>query len=559
MGRRKVLVIDEDKSSIDLFGKALEPKGIDVFVQETTDKGIEKAIEVEPDLIFINLIFRASNGLKVSKLIHEIEKLRNVPIVMLLAHKSDLDPKYTSTIGIVDVLVRPLTEQNIALKTLAVLGEQAPVAAPESVPESVAEEETFVDIISEEELQSLAGDALPIETAAPHAEDETKYDLDFTEEGDILIDQAIIDPGKGKKKMFERDDDKAKEDVIDLRRPKVPALGDTPGDKSDEEIDMEERNLFDENKDRKKAAIDKSVEEELDELATETSSEHDLSDDRDYDEDEAFEEEKPGTGKKVLFVIAGVVLIAGLALGAYLVKIAYFDNETAKVAPLSQKEVVKETLPPSAEVKEPQSPADKTASSGVPASAPDEKVPPAAVTAKKEPAAPAVPQATKSVPPAPPETPAAKSEQKSIEQKLSESKSPESKSVEQKPVEKSAVKPAPQTAAKQAEKPKAEVAATSLKKDVGQAKAFGEKTSGKFAVQAGYFESGKNAEALVSTLKEKGYESYIIKNEVSGKGKNAARTFYRVLIGRFDTDKKAAAYVRELKRKDNISVVVHRN
>lgn len=556
MGRPKVLVIDEDKSSIDLFGKALEPKGIDVFVQETPDKGIEKAIEVEPDLIFVNLIFRESNGLKVSKLIHEIEKLRNVPIVMLLAHKGDLDPKYTSTIGIVDVLVRPFTEQNIALRTLAVLGEQAPVVAPdtvtdtitesvpksiaasipdsvaESVPEWVDEEVTSADIATEEELQSLSGDAHSIETAAPHAEDGTEYDLDFTDEGDILIDQTITDPGQGTKKMIERDDDKAKEDVIHLRRPNVPAPSDkfgdtpsdkspsdkTPSDKSDEEIDMEERNLFDEDKDRKEAAIHKSFEEELDESATEASSEHDLSDDREYDEEEAFEEEKPRMGKKILFAIGGVVLIAGLALGAYLVKIAYFDDEKTKVAPLPQKEVVKETLPPAAEVKESQNPVDKSAASGAPVSSTDEKVlPPAAVTAKKEPATHSVPQVTQAVP------------------------------------------PAPQAAAKQAEKPKAEVPATPLKKDAGQAKASGEKASGKFAVQAGYFGSGNNAEVLVEKLKEKGYEPYIIKNEVSGKGKEASRTFYRVLIGRFDTDKKAAAYVREIKQKDNISVVIHRN
>jgi PleD family two-component response regulator len=63
---KKILVIHEDEKNVGLFGKAMEPKGFDVYAIGTPDKGIEKAIEIEPDLIFVDLIFQDSNGLKVS-------------------------------------------------------------------------------------------------------------------------------------------------------------------------------------------------------------------------------------------------------------------------------------------------------------------------------------------------------------------------------------------------------------------------------------------------------------------------------------------------------------
>lgn len=506
MGTQKVLVIDEEKSSVSVFGKALEPRGIDVFVMDTPDKGIEKAIEIEPDLIFVNLIFQESNGLKVSKLIHAVEKLRKVPIIMLLSHKSDLDPKYTTTIGVVDVLTRPFAPDAILSKTLAALG--LPASAESSGGQPSA---------------SMAASGLDL--GSDNGPD-YGYEQDFADEADKLIDQSIISPRKSGKNMFDFDDDQPKDDVIHLRRPEVPkpdagarAKADDKihDDKSARESAMEERNLFDEEADRKKDAINKSFEDEFEESEKEEILRHEPSEDADLYNEEVPEEEKPGTGKKVLIAIGGVVLIAGLGLGAFAVKKTFFRDEAVRVTPqVQKKEVVKENLPPAGVANAP----EKQATSGAPATSPDAKaLPPAAVTAKNEPVAPAVPA------PAATPAPAARQEQE-------KAKAAVAKAAEQKPV-----------------------AAPAAKPDAGAKK---EQALSRFALQAGYFESEKNAAALVEKLKAKGYEAYSVKSEVSGKGKTAGRTFHRVLIGRFDTGQKAAAYARELKQKENLSVVIYR-
>jgi DNA-binding response OmpR family regulator/cell division septation protein DedD len=507
MGTHKVLVIDEEKSSVSVFGKALEPRGIDVFVMDTPDKGIEKAIEIEPDLIFINLIFQESNGLKVSKLIHSVEKLKKVPIVMLLAHKSDLDPKYTTTIGVVGVLIRPFTTEGILAKTLAVLG----------IP---AAEEEIMDVVPvEDELEAVVVDEAATDFSewtggqTPAAASDFGYEQDFADEADKLVDRSIISPGESKKNMFDLDENQAKDDVIHLRRPEVPeaAAADRADsdDKFGEEITMEERNLFDEDADRKKDAINKSFEDELEESEKEEMLRPGSSEDADLYEGEVPEEEKPATGNKVLLAVGVAVLIAGLGLGAFVVKKTYFRDKAVRVSPPTQKkEVVTETLPPAG-----------------------------AVTAPEKPAASAVP--------APVAAPAA------AQKEQEKPKAAAAKPAEQKPAATAAVK--------EAEKPK-----TEAKPDAGAKaaatketkKAAKEQASSRFALQAGYFESEKNAVSLVEKLKGKGYEAYIVKSEVSGKG--PAKTFHRVLIGKFDTGKKAAAYAREIKQKDDLSVVVHR-
>jgi CheY-like chemotaxis protein len=145
--RGRVLVVDDDRVASDVIVKTLLPRGLDVSVAASPDRGVEKAREDTPDLVFVSLFFPDSNGLKVSKRIHALHGLERVPVVMLVSYKGDLDPKYTSTIGIVDVLVKPLKPAEILSKTIAVFGKEAlsetdtePVSPPPEEDLSVEKE-----------------------------------------------------------------------------------------------------------------------------------------------------------------------------------------------------------------------------------------------------------------------------------------------------------------------------------------------------------------------------------------------------------------------------------
>ncbi|RPI34535.1 MAG: response regulator, partial [Nitrospiraceae bacterium] len=120
--RRKILVIDDDQSVCDMFARTLNNRGYEVYTETHFQGGIKKAKEVLPDLVFISLLLDTTNGLKASKEIHAIEKLGKVPVVMLISSRGELDPKYTVTIGIVDVLVKPPAEKDIVSITEDVLG-----------------------------------------------------------------------------------------------------------------------------------------------------------------------------------------------------------------------------------------------------------------------------------------------------------------------------------------------------------------------------------------------------------------------------------------------------
>jgi cell division septation protein DedD len=73
-----------------------------------------------------------------------------------------------------------------------------------------------------------------------------------------------------------------------------------------------------------------------------------------------------------------------------------------------------------------------------------------------------------------------------------------------------------------------------------------------YSVQLGAYKSKQNADALVKSYKQKGYDAFTQKSTTAAKG-----TLYRVLIGKFDTKNKATFLMREIRNKENVSAIIY--
>lgn len=203
--RGKILIVDEEKGIRDLFARTLEPAGYDVVAVADPDEGAERAKQIEPDIVYLGLLFPESNGLKVSKSIHSVERLKELPIVVTISYQGELDPKYTRTIGIVDVLVRPLKPADILAMTARLMGEEIPFegGGPAGVSGEISEE---VPGTVEEAGLSLAGsggEGVSEESELP-VESEEKEMVEATgeiEEADRRPDQTM-EPTAGEERGF---------------------------------------------------------------------------------------------------------------------------------------------------------------------------------------------------------------------------------------------------------------------------------------------------------------------------------------------------------------------
>lgn len=248
MGEKgKILVIDDDAAVCDLVFGMLQPKGYEVLTAGNAQEGVDKAAEVKPDLIFISLLLPDSNGLKASKAIHSLEGLRTVPIVMLISYQGELDPRYTVTIGIVDVLVKPLRKEDVLAKTAGILGKGMEEYEAEPI-EAVHEVDTV-----DEELEAFLLDEVELgekdeEKDAPRLSSPEKGSTPAERESEDLAEifgvkekaTPVTEPEAfghgsaeveyGEEQRREADLDLEEEESEEAGKQKADALQDYPGD-----------------------------------------------------------------------------------------------------------------------------------------------------------------------------------------------------------------------------------------------------------------------------------------------------------------------------------------
>ena len=313
-GKKRVLVIDDEESVRSLFVKTLEPKGFDVVTSADPDVGVEGARETEPDLIFISLLFPHSNGLKVSKAIHADESLQKVPIVMLITYRGELDPKYTSTIGVVDVLVKPLGAKDILAKTVSLLGEN--VALPETEDETPA-----IPAGEKEEIFSLEEEFEDLERTGTGLAEESPWDREFT---DLGPEEAF--PGAG--------GDAAA---------RTPAGGPADAAETPSQPDAPPQDGTDDFLDYEKEAESAGKGEEISPGQADTREQirRRLSGDELSDEEETFPEPKKNLLKKIGTVAGVIVIIAGVTVGV-LRLVSFYSGESDS---RGKKEMVEDNLP----------------------------------------------------------------------------------------------------------------------------------------------------------------------------------------------------------------------
>ncbi len=170
----KIIVIDDDHSTCKLILRELEAKGLEVIIISDPENAVEKAKQIEPDLIFISLLSFGSEGLRVCKSIHSIKNLREVPVIMLISHPGELDPQYAALFGVVDILIKPLNTDELISKTMNVLGKGAVSSAKYTIPrEPLVEKEIRMFPLDEESNVPDAPKAESIKAPSELLEDET--------------------------------------------------------------------------------------------------------------------------------------------------------------------------------------------------------------------------------------------------------------------------------------------------------------------------------------------------------------------------------------------------
>jgi two-component system response regulator RegX3 len=132
--RRTILLVEDERSITEPLAAALEREGFDASVAGTVADALERARELEPDLVLLDVMLPDGSGFDVCR---ELRQTSKVPIIMLTARGEEADRVVGLELGADDYVVKPFSAREVVARIRAVLrrteapGAEEPVGAVE--------------------------------------------------------------------------------------------------------------------------------------------------------------------------------------------------------------------------------------------------------------------------------------------------------------------------------------------------------------------------------------------------------------------------------------------
>ena len=121
MAKNKILLIDDEQDILEILSYNLDKEGYEVFTANNGVEGIDKAKEIEPDLILLDVMMPEKDGIETCQDLRKIEKLKNTLIVFLSARGEEFSQLAGYQAGANDYIVKIIKPKILISKINALL------------------------------------------------------------------------------------------------------------------------------------------------------------------------------------------------------------------------------------------------------------------------------------------------------------------------------------------------------------------------------------------------------------------------------------------------------
>jgi two-component system response regulator RegX3 len=124
IGKRKILLVEDERSISEPLQPALEREGFDVQLAETAAEALQRFSERQPDLVLLDVMLPDGDGREV---LRELRQTSRVPVVMLTARGEEVDRVLGLELGADDYVTKPFSAAELVARIRAVLRRSADV------------------------------------------------------------------------------------------------------------------------------------------------------------------------------------------------------------------------------------------------------------------------------------------------------------------------------------------------------------------------------------------------------------------------------------------------
>src|ERR1051325_7400402 len=162
-------------------------------------EAIDKLLEVEPDIVLADVFMPSRTGYEVCEYVKTNEKLKHIPVMLLVGSFEPFDEAEARRVGADDILTKPFQSIRRLIDRVGALVSSPPVVEKDSptaeLPriEEPEEEDVHLDT---HELEVTTADTLPLddEIAAQALPREEKMETETRNDSDVLLDLGEFEP-----------------------------------------------------------------------------------------------------------------------------------------------------------------------------------------------------------------------------------------------------------------------------------------------------------------------------------------------------------------------------
>jgi adenylate cyclase len=119
--RPLILVVDDYPENLDIVRVRMEARGYDVVTAADGQEALDKAYQVEPDIILLDVVMPVLDGISVAKRLKSDPRMRTIPIVLLTAKSDSQDLVEGLEAGADDYLTKPFDHAALVARVRSLL------------------------------------------------------------------------------------------------------------------------------------------------------------------------------------------------------------------------------------------------------------------------------------------------------------------------------------------------------------------------------------------------------------------------------------------------------
>ena len=121
----KILLVEDNEMNRDMLSRRLERKGYEVSIAMDGQEGVDRAREMMPDLILMDMSLPVKDGWTATSEIKADAALRTIPVIALTAHAMAGDKDRALEAGCDDYDTKPVEFARLVSKIETLLGTAA--------------------------------------------------------------------------------------------------------------------------------------------------------------------------------------------------------------------------------------------------------------------------------------------------------------------------------------------------------------------------------------------------------------------------------------------------